>query len=140
MGLMDTIMGMFGKKTPQSGNSILDSVLPMLMKGGALGGLGGLIGKFTSNPALAEKAKSWISTGPNQPLEPHEVTAALGTDTVAQIAQQAGVSTEQAQSGLATMLPNLINHLTPGGTVPAGGIGKLLKGVDFSKILGGVGG
>jgi uncharacterized protein YidB (DUF937 family) len=136
MGIMDMFGGLFGKKTKKSGNPLLDSLLPMLLKGGALGGLGGLIAKF-SKAGLGHKADSWVSTGPNQPLEPHEVENALGADTINDLASKAGVSNDAAKGGLASMLPKLIDQLTPGGSVPGGGLGKLAKGLDFSKILGG---
>jgi uncharacterized protein YidB (DUF937 family) len=138
MGLMDMVSGLLGKKTPKSGNSILDSLLPMLAGGGALGGLSGLIGKF-SGAGLGAKANSWVGTGPNEALEPHEVGTALGDDTINQLAQQSGKSADEVKGGLASMLPNLVNHLTPGGSVPSGGLGGMMKGLDFSKILGGLG-
>jgi uncharacterized protein YidB (DUF937 family) len=138
MGLMDMVSGLLGKKTPKSGNRILDSLLPMLAGGGALGGLSGLIGKF-SGAGLGAKANSWVGTGPNEALEPHEVGAALGDDTINKLAQQSGKSTDEVKGGLASMLPNLVNGLTPGGSVPGGGLGKMMKGLDFSKILGGLG-
>lgn len=139
MGLMDMLGGLFGaNKAPKSGNGILDSLLPMLLKGGALGGLTGLIGKF-SGAGLGDKANSWVGSGPNQPLEPSEVSQALGDDTVGQIAQATGKSHDEVKGGLASMLPNLVNGLTPGGSLPTGNITKMLKGMDFSKILGGLG-
>jgi uncharacterized protein YidB (DUF937 family) len=135
---MDILGGLMGRKAPKSGNSLLDSLLPMLLKGGALGGLGGLLGKF-AGAGLGDKANSWVSNGPNQPLEPHEVEQALGSDTVSRLAKQAGVSQDQAKGGLAAMLPNLVNSLTPNGSVPSGNMAKMLKGLDFGKILGGLG-
>lgn len=138
MGLMDILGGLLGKKTPRSGNSILDALLPMLLKGGALGGLVGLLNKFRG-AGLGDKAASWVGTGPNQALDASEVHSALGPDTIAHVANQAGVSTEEAAGGLASMLPNLINGLTPNGELPTGGLGKLLKGFDFSSLLAGLG-
>ena len=43
MGLMDTVGGLLGPKAPKSGNALMDSLLPMLLKGGAIGGLADLI-------------------------------------------------------------------------------------------------
>ena len=139
MGLMDMLGGLLGKKAPKSGNPLMDALLPMLLGGGALGGLAGLLKKF-AGAGLGKKADSWVGTGPNEDLHPDEVESALGGDMLSQLAGKAGVSTDAAKGGLAKMLPNLVNHMTPGGTVPTGGLGKLMKGLDFSKILGGVGG
>jgi uncharacterized protein YidB (DUF937 family) len=134
MGLMDMIGGLFGKK--KSGNPLLDALLPMLAGGGALGGLGGLVSKLT-NGGLGDQAKSWVGTGPNQAVTPDQVHQALGQDTISQLAQQSGMSHDEVKTGLAGMLPNLVNQLTPNGSIPnAGSIGSMLKGLDLGKLLG----
>jgi uncharacterized protein YidB (DUF937 family) len=118
---------------------LLKALLPMLMGGGALGGLGGLgglIGKLTQG-GLGGKAQSWVSTGPNEAVEPDELEQALGADNVAKLAQEAGVSHAEAKSGLASMLPGLVDKLTPGGSLPgADQLGGLVKGLDLSSLLG----
>lgn len=138
MGIMDMVGGLLGKKKIKTGNPLLDALLPMLMSGGAMGGLGGLVGKF-GKAGLGGKAQSWVGTGANEAIEPHEVEQALGADTVGQIAKQAGVSPEDAKGGLAAMLPGLVNGLTPGGSLPTGSIAKAMKGLDLGSILGGLG-
>ncbi len=144
MGLMDTITGLLGKKKSGSGGgldlgSLASTIVPMLAGSGALshlGGLSGIIGKLTSG-GLGNQANSWVGTGPNMDVHPDQLEAALGTDTVAQVASEAGVSHDQAKSGLAALLPKLINQATPGGTVPGmDQIGGLLKGLDLGKLLG----
>ena len=137
MGLLD-MLGLGKKKT---GNPLLDALLPMLMAGGAAGGIGGLLAKF-KNAGLGSKADSWVSTGANEAISPDEVHQALGADTVSQLAQKSGMSTDQVKGGLASMLPNIIDQLSPGGSVPSGGLGslsQLTKGLDLGKILGGLG-
>lgn len=137
MGLMDSLSGLLGRGAPKSGNALMDTLLPMLMKGGgSLGGLSGLLGKFT-NAGLGDKANSWVGTGDNEPLDPDEVERALGSDEVDRIAQEAGVSHDEAASGLAGMIPGLVDKLSPGGQLPTGKLTKQLKGFDFGSILGG---
>jgi uncharacterized protein YidB (DUF937 family) len=135
MGLMDMLGGLLGRKAPKTGNGLLDALLPKLMKGGALGGLGGLLGKFGA-AGLGDKAASWVGTGPNESLSPEEVEQALGADGVDQLARDAGVSREEAKGGLAAMLPNLVDKLTPGGAMPTGNLAKVLKRVDLGSLLG----
>jgi uncharacterized protein YidB (DUF937 family) len=131
---MDMIGGLLGKK--KSGNPLLDALLPMLAGGGALGGLGGLVSKLT-NGGLGDQAKSWVGTGPNQAVTPDQVHQALGQDTISQLAQQSGMSHDEVKTGLAGMLPNLVNQLTPNGSIPnAGSMGSMLKGLDLGKLLG----
>ena len=89
MGLMDVLGGLTGSKAPKSGDPLMDALLPMLRKGGAIGSLGGLLGKFTS-AGLGGQANSWIGTGDNEPLSPDDVEQALGASEVDRIADAAG--------------------------------------------------
>lgn len=134
MRLMNMLGGLFGRRAPKSGNPLMDALLPMLFKGGAIGSLGGLLGKFTS-AGLGGKANSWVGTGDNEALEPDEVEQALGADDLNRIANQAGVSRHDAKGGLASMIPSLVDNVSPGGSLPTGSLGKSMKGLDFDSIL-----
>ena len=87
MRLLDMLGGLMGRKAPKSGNPLMDALLPMLLTGGAIGGLGGLLGRFTS-AGLGGKAHSWVGTGDNEPLDPDDVEKALGRDEVERIARR----------------------------------------------------
>jgi uncharacterized protein YidB (DUF937 family) len=136
MGLMDTLGGLGARKMPKSGNPLMDALLPMLLKGGVIGSLGGLLGKFTS-AGLGGKANSWVGTGDNEPLDPDEVEHALGAADVDRIANEAGVSSAEAKDGLASMIPGMVDKMSPGGSLPTGSLGNLMKGFDFGSVLGG---
>lgn len=138
MGLIDTLKGLLAGKGIKTGNPILDALIPMLTKGGALGGLGGLLAKFKA-AGLGGKADSWVSGEANEPLTSDEVTSALGSGTVEEVATTAGVSKDEAAGGLASLLPGLVDKLSPGGNLPTGNIMKSLKGLDFGSLLGGLG-
>jgi uncharacterized protein YidB (DUF937 family) len=56
--------------------------------------------------------------GANMSLSPDQVIDVLGRDRVAEMAAQAGVSPEEASTGLAALLPEFVNQLTPAGQVP----------------------
>ncbi len=134
MALMDMLGGLMERRAPKTGNSLMDTLLPMLLKGGAIGGLGGLLGKFT-NAGLGGKANSWVGTGDNEALDPDEVEQALGADEVDRIAREAGVSRYDAKAGLASMIPGLVDKASPGGSLPTGNMGKSMKDLDFASIL-----
>jgi uncharacterized protein YidB (DUF937 family) len=91
--------------------------------GGVLGGAAGsgalddLIGKFTQAGA-GEQAQSWVSTGPNQAIEPRAVEQALGADTIDKLAAETGHSREEVEAALATMVPKVVDTMTPQGVVP----------------------
>ena len=135
MGLMDTVTGLLGRRSPKSGDPLMDALLPVLMNNGELDGLGGLVGKFT-NAGLGPKANSWVGSGDNELLDADEVEQALGADELDRIAKKAGVSRSEAKAGLAEMIPGLVDKMSPGGTLPTGDLGQALKGFDFGSVLG----
>jgi uncharacterized protein YidB (DUF937 family) len=124
---------------------LLDQVSDLLGGGGADGltkaamklvggneGLQGLVGKLDA-AGLAEMAQSWIGTGDNTAISPEQVRAALGDDEVHRAAQEAGISDDEAAGGLAEMLPDLVNRLTPDGKLPDLGELQQLAGKFLGK-------
>jgi uncharacterized protein YidB (DUF937 family) len=105
------------------------------------GGLEGMVAKFQQG-GMGEIMQSWISTGGNLPISSEQITAILGSDQVQNLTHALGIDSSQ----LAHALPGLIDHMTPGGQLPPGGIGDILgqalnqgmgKG-QFGDILGGL--
>jgi uncharacterized protein YidB (DUF937 family) len=131
---MDVLGGLTGPKAPKSGDPLMDALLPMMRKGGAIGSLGGLLGKFTS-AGLGGQANSWVGTGDNEPLSPDDVEQALGAFEVDRIADAAGLTRDEAKNGLASMIPGLVDKVSPGGSLPTGDLGAVMKGFDFGPIL-----
>jgi uncharacterized protein YidB (DUF937 family) len=84
------------------------------------GGLGGLVTQL-SQGGLANEVGSWIGNGPNQGVSGPQIAQALGSGTVGRIAQQLGVNPQEAGALLAQVVPHLVDHMTPGGQVPANG-------------------
>ena len=85
--------------------------------GGLLGGLSGLVGKLTSAGA-GPQVNSWVGAGANQPIDPSHLGTALGPDVVSQLSQRTGLTQQQILDGLAQVLPQLVNNLTPNGRLP----------------------
>jgi uncharacterized protein YidB (DUF937 family) len=86
--------------------------------GGGIGaGLGGLLERFTQT-GHGDVARSWVGTGPNQPIQPAQLNSALGQTTVSDLARQAGMSEEQLLAELSRVLPGVVDRLTPNGRVP----------------------
>jgi len=65
---------------------------------------------------------SWIGKGENQPVSGGQLENALGSDTIASIASKLGINAQTLLPMLATMLPALIDQLTPHGKVPEQGL------------------
>ena len=91
---------------------------------GAGGGLGDLIGKFQQG-GLGDAAASWVGSGQNIPVSADQISNVFGGDMLGKIASQLGVSHGEAAGQLSQMLPEVINHLTPNGHAPTGGLGDI---------------
>jgi len=81
------------------------------------GGVQGVVSEFEKN-GLGDTVKSWVGTGANQPVSPSEVHRALGPDLLQQLSAKSGLSVEDLLQKLSQVLPQAVDHLTPGGTVP----------------------
>ena len=89
------------------------------------GGLGGLVQAFQQN-GLGHLMDSWIGTGQNLPVSSDQIQQALGPK-VQELAQQHGMSTDAVSQALSQFLPGLVDHLTPNGQLPQGGLGAGLS-------------
>jgi uncharacterized protein YidB (DUF937 family) len=111
---------------------ILGQVLGGSVQGG--GGLGGLLEQF-QRAGFGDQARSWVSTGRNQPISPADLTQVFGRGGLAEIARRAGVSQDDASVGLSQLMPEVVDRMTPDGQVPDAS--SLLASVDsFIKRLG----
>ncbi|MFJ3897133.1 YidB family protein [Streptomyces sp. NPDC090083] len=85
--------------------------------GGGSNPLGGLLDMLTKS-GLTEQKDSWVGTGQNQSVTAAQIQQALPDDTLQKVAEQAGVTPEQAAGDLAQTLPQAVDRLTPQGQVP----------------------
>lgn len=81
------------------------------------GGLQGLVSQFEKN-GLGPTVRSWVSTGPNQPISPGDVQKAIGPDLLQQLSARTGMPVEVLAQKLSQVLPQAVDHLTPDGTIP----------------------
>jgi uncharacterized protein YidB (DUF937 family) len=112
MSLFDNLIGsalsaVAGDKAPALRQLLTDN-----------GGVSGLYEKFR-NGGLGGAFASWVSTGANQLVSPNQIEAVLGNAQVQAFAKLLGIDTAQASDFLARTLPQLIDKLTPDGTLPA---------------------
>jgi uncharacterized protein YidB (DUF937 family) len=152
MGLLDSVLGAVMGGNAQQGNAaaggglgsiigmlasnpqLVQAVTGMLANDGQHGGLGGLMDKF-QQAGLGGAVSSWISNGQNQPISGDQLTQVLGSGAIGDIASKLGISHGDAAGQLSQMLPEIINHLTPNGQAPAGGLGNA---GDLMGMLGGL--
>jgi uncharacterized protein YidB (DUF937 family) len=121
MGLLDGLLGnVLGGDLGTAGAShqqspLLQAALQLLQQNG---GIGGIVDKFR-RAGYGQQADSWVSTGENQALAPDALQQVLGSGALGDIASRLGMSGSAAAGGLAAMLPQLIDRMTPHGEVPA---------------------
>jgi uncharacterized protein YidB (DUF937 family) len=85
--------------------------------GSILGGLTDLIGKLSAG-GVAPQVNSWVGHGPNEPVPPGQLGSALGQNVLAELSQRTGISQQELLNQLSTVLPQIINHMTPNGRMP----------------------
>lgn len=141
MGLLDGVLGnvlgsglsqVLGGNTQHAG--LAQSLLGMLTSGSG-GGLSELLGHL-KNGGLGDAVGSWVSTGANQPVTGEQLQQALPADMLAQLAAKVGLDPAQASSGLAQVLPSIVDQLSPTGSLPSdsglqsalGGLSKMFSG------------
>ena len=125
-GLLNQIGGANG-----TNNNVLGAVMNFVQEHG---GVQAIVEQFRAG-GMSDVVNSWVGTGANAPINASQITEVLGNPTIGKIAAQMGVDPTQASSALSTVLPELINHLTPSGAVDAGSSDLLTKGLSMLKGL-----
>ena len=143
MGLLDSVLGQVlggAQAQPQEGGpgglgglsgldglgnlgGIAGALGGLLANNSETGGLGGLVSKF-DQAGMGDVIGSWIGKGENAPISAGQLQDVLGSDAISGIAQKLGMNSATLLPLLATLLPTLIDHLTPKGQVPAEGLGN----------------
>jgi len=129
MGLLDGLLGGMlggGSQDPrqQGGGmggigtaAIVAIVLQLLQRNGGIGGLLQRMQQAGAGP----QGQSWIGTGQNAPISPDMLSQIFGQGQMEDIARQLGLPRDQAASTMAQALPDVIDRMTPAGTVPDDG-------------------
>jgi uncharacterized protein YidB (DUF937 family) len=117
MGLLDQVIGSLGQQTGGAGagqNQLLNLVMQVINS--QPGGLPGLIQRFTQ-AGLGQQAQSWVSTGQNLPISAEQLMQVLGGGQFQNLTRQLGMSDTDAAGGLADLLPQVVDQLTPNGAI-----------------------
>ena len=118
MGLLDELMGQMAGAagTPASGHADLAHAVLDMLGNQQAGGLAGLAQAFEQK-GLGSVMSSWIGNGANQAITPDQVTHVLGASQLQQLSQKTGIPPALVASALTTLLPTLVDKLTPNGSV-----------------------
>jgi len=108
---------MMSRGTPDAPQAAPAS-LPQANGGGMFGGLGGLLDKL-KDAGQGDAANSWVGPGSNAPIQPGQLSQALGQTTISDLAQHAGMSEQDLLAQLSQILPGVVDKLTPNGRMPS---------------------
>jgi uncharacterized protein YidB (DUF937 family) len=148
MALMPIVLGMLANRGARGGSPTqmnyapgtsggIGDLLGQVLGGGSGGmggGLGGLLEQL-QRTGFGEQADSWVSRGANKPISPDAMSQIFGKDSLEAISRQAGISPDEVSHGLAQLLPEVVDRMTPDGEVPDPD--ALANSVDdFARRLG----
>lgn len=127
MGLFDSVASaVLGKVLGGNQGGMASAAMDLINKNG---GISGLLEKF-QGAGLADAAASWVGKGENLPVSGDQISSALGSGAIAEMAAKFGITPEILASQIAQHLPGIIDKATPDGVVTAGSNDML------SSILG----
>jgi uncharacterized protein YidB (DUF937 family) len=108
MGMFDGILGgVVGAEMATVVNGLIEKH----------GGVQGIVAQLEQQ-GLGGTVKSWIGTGPNQPISADQIHQVFGSDVVKELAAKVGLSPDVLAAKLSQVLPQAIDKLTPAGAVP----------------------
>ena len=127
MGVLDEVTAKLGGQQGQeSGLASLQKLFS------SNGGLKGMTSKLTSG-GLGQQVQSWVGTGENKPVSGQQVQQAMDPGQLHTVAQQAGMTDEEASEHVAKAMPEMVNQATPHGKMPE--TDPFAKGMDSLKKM-----
>jgi len=113
MGLFDSLASsMLGKLGGEKG-AIAQVAVDLFNENG---GLPGVLEKFKA-AGFADEAASWVGKGANLQISAEQITQVLGSTTIQTAANKLGIDTSEISAKIAEYLPQVIDRMTPDGTV-----------------------
>ena len=125
MGLLVSIAGAVLGKVMGGGQGGLAGVAMEMFN--QHGGIGGVLDKLKAG-GLADQAASWVGKGANLPVSADQISSALGSGAIADMAAKFGIDPATLSAQIAEHLPTVIDKMTPNGAVEANS-GDLLSTV-----------
>jgi uncharacterized protein YidB (DUF937 family) len=109
MGLFDGIIGgIVGGEMATVVNQLIEKH----------GGVQGIIMQMEQQ-GLGPTVKSWVGSGPNQPISPTQIHQAFGPQILSELAAKTGLNPQDLAAKISQVLPQVVDKLTPNGQVPA---------------------
>ncbi|WP_201550056.1 YidB family protein [Psychrobacter fjordensis] len=122
-GLGDILGSVLGGGQKQSGgfdgkSMLIAALMPMVLSWiKRNGGLSGALSKITAM-GHESKARSWMSSQEtNDNLDPNDINRLFDENEIKQVAAHTGANDAEVRQGLAELLPEVMNQLTPNGNL-----------------------
>ncbi len=123
-GLGDILGSVLGGQHNRSGfggkGMLVAALMPMVLSWiQRNGGLSGALSKITGmGQGHEQQARSWMSNNElNDNLDPNEVNRLFDDSEIQQVATRTGANDSEVRQGLAELLPEVMNQLTPNGNL-----------------------
>ena len=121
-GLGDILGSVLGGQTTRGGfggkGMLIAALMPMVLSWiKRNGGLSGALSKITGM-GYEKQARSWLSTNElNDNLDPNDINRLFDDSEIQQVAAHTGANEIEVRQGLAELLPEVVNQLTPNGNL-----------------------
>ncbi|KAA0928770.1 DUF937 domain-containing protein [Psychrobacter sp. ANT_H56B] len=121
-GLGDILGSVLGGQTTRGGfggkGMLIAALMPMVLSWiKRNGGLSGALSKLTGM-GYEKQARSWLSTNElNDNLDPNDINRLFDDSEIQQVAAHTGANEIEVRQGLAELLPEVMNQLTPNGNL-----------------------
>lgn len=99
------------------------------------GGIGAALSELTG-AGMQSQVSSWVSNEPNQSLPVDMIGKIFGAQEISQVATQTGADSNQVMEGLSSLLPEVINQLTPQGDMQSEQAANSEIGEVLSQLQG----
>ncbi len=106
-----------GQAMPSANGGFMAEVGQFFQTGHLFTALNDLVDRFKAS-GWGDAAASWVSDKANMPLGVDELEAALGNETLADLAQKTGLPRAELLLRLNVALPQVVNRFTPNGRLP----------------------
>ena len=140
MGLLEDVLAMAGGSlssggVPPAQHATGLAAILEYVNSPQVGGVAGLQKMFQAG-GLGNVISSWIGNGQNVPVSADQLQNVLHGGTLQQVAQKAGIDPSQLTGMMASLLPHLVDKMTPNGEVPnASTLQSMLKGLTGSASV-----
>ena len=114
MSLMDTLTGLFKSSGMQDK---LASGIGSMISDGKIN-LSGIKGQ-ADKAGLGDIFDSWVGPGENKPISAEQVKSMATGGRLQELADNAGISIDEAAEEVSKVLPDLIDKVTPDGVLPS---------------------